>query len=208
MQMLQINRIRCRALVLAAALSAIAFDASAASERPANRNETAEATLDRGAPQGDVMVFNSAAGGYDTEDYPKWGQNTWTCQSTTDPATGACPTEPVWVAAGTSTAIRLSFKEEKTGATAVLNLHGESAYSRHVDCKGNAMPELVSNTRRPIETAQSATVGACDDKIGWDGRNLFVKIPAAELKNLPSGGTWKANLQLNLRQWGTSAPAT
>ena len=205
--MLQINRNRCRALVLAAALSAIALDASAASEQPANRNDTTEATLDRAAPQGDLMIFNRASGGYDASDLKKWGRSSWACQSATDTMTGACPTEPVWGMEGTSTRIRLSFKEERTGATGVVNLLGESAYSRHLDCNGNAAPEVVLNVRRPIEMAQSATVAGCDT-IGWDGCKLFVKIPAAELKNLLSGGTWKANLQLNLRLWdtGTAAP--
>lgn len=193
--------------MLAAALGAISVDASAAMEAPANRNDTVEATLDRGAPQGDVMIFNGASGGYDTADYLKWGRNTWTCQSTTTTTTGACATEPIWIVAGNSSTIRLSFKEEKTGATAVLNLHGENAYSRHVDCNGNAASETVSIPRTPIEMAQSATVGNCD-AIGWDGRKLFVKIPVSELKNLPSGGTWKANLQLNLRIWGASSPPT
>ncbi|WP_322040892.1 CfaE/CblD family pilus tip adhesin [Burkholderia diffusa] len=155
------------------------------------------------------MIFNSASGGYDTEDYNKWGRNSWTCQSDTATTTGACPTEPVWATEGTSTTIRLTFKEEKTGATAVLNLHGENAYSRHVDCNGNAISEVVSNARRPIQMAQSAAVAGCSTSTdnGWDGRKLFVKIPAAELKTLPSGGTWKANLQLNLRLWGTGTPA-
>ncbi|WP_269433283.1 CfaE/CblD family pilus tip adhesin [Burkholderia sp. MSHR3999] len=153
------------------------------------------------------MIFNGASGGYDTADYLKWGRNTWTCQSTTTTTTGACATEPIWIVAGNSSTIRLSFKEEKTGATAVLNLHGENAYSRHVDCNGNAASETVSIARTPIEMAQSATVGNCD-AIGWDGRKLFVKIPVSELKNLPSGGTWKANLQLNLRIWGASSPPT
>ncbi|VWC01533.1 CfaE/CblD family pilus tip adhesin [Burkholderia stagnalis] len=198
--MLQISRIRRRAIVLAVALSAIALDASAASQQPANRNDTVEATLDRGAPTADVMVFNSASGGYDTADFKKWGRNSWTCESATSTTTGACPTEPVWIASGNSTKIPLSFKEEKTGATAVLNLQGESAYSRHLDCDGNAISEGLSAGRTPIEMAQSATVANCST-VGWDGRNLFVKIPATELKNLPSGGTWKANLRLNLRQW-------
>ncbi len=205
--MIQIGRIRRRAIVLAAALSAIALDASAAAQQPANRNDTVEATLDRGAPQGDVMIFNSASGGYDTVNFKKWGSNSWTCQSATATTTGACATEPIWEMAGTSTTIRLAFKEEKTGATTVLNLQGESAYSRHLDCNGNAAPEVVSIARKPIQMAQAATVSSCM-AIGWDGRKLFVKIPAAELKNLPSGGTWKANLQLNLRLWGTGTPPT
>ncbi|KVD20390.1 pilin protein [Burkholderia ubonensis] len=205
--MTRANQSHWRVIALAAALGAISLDASAAMEAPANRNDTVEATLDRGAPQGDVMIFNGASGGYDTADYLKWGRNTWTCQSTTTTTTGACATEPIWIVAGNSSTIRLSFKEEKTGATAVLNLHGENAYSRHVDCNGNAASETVSIARTPIEMAQSGIVGNCD-AIGWDGRKLFVKIPVSELKNLPSGGTWKANLQLNLRIWGTSSPPT
>ncbi|WP_325089291.1 CfaE/CblD family pilus tip adhesin [Burkholderia contaminans] len=101
--------------------------------------------------------------------------------------------------------MKLSFKEETTGATAVLTLHGENAYARNRDCSGNIIPTDVSNFRVPIEMAQSATVTGCDT-IGWDGRALFVKIPAAELKKLPSGGTWKGILQLNLRMW-SSGPA-
>nr|WP_306453742.1 CfaE/CblD family pilus tip adhesin [Burkholderia sp. RF4-BP95] len=199
-QMLLINRIRYWEIVLAAMLGAISLDASAASEAPANRNDTVGATLDRGAPTADVVVFNGASGGYDTTNYMKWGRNSWTCQSSTDTATGACATEPIWIVEGDSTSIRLSFKEETTGATAVLNLHGQNGYSRHLDCSGNPGPEVVSISREPIEMAQAATVGICNT-IGWDGRKLFVKIPSAELKKLPSGGTWKANLQLNLRQW-------
>ncbi|WP_269467401.1 CfaE/CblD family pilus tip adhesin [Burkholderia sp. MSMB0856] len=152
------------------------------------------------------MIFNGASGGYDTTDYRKWGRNSWTCQSATDTATGACATEPVWTAEGKSTSIRLSFKEERTGATAVLNLNGESAYSRHLDCDGNVIPEVQSLARLAIHQAASSVVAACLT-LGWDGRSLFVKIPAAELKNLPSGGTWKANLQLNLRLWGTEGTA-
>ncbi|UEP46744.1 pilin protein [Burkholderia ambifaria] len=204
--MTQLNRNCYQAIVLAAALGVVAVNASAVMQAPADRNDTVEATLDRGAPLGDVVIFNKASGGYDTSDHPKWGRNAWTCQSAIDTATGACPTEPIWQAAGDSTVIKLSFREEKTGATAVLSLHGESAYIRHLDCSGNVIPEIVSDAHRAIEVAQSATVGVCPT-LGWDGRAISVKIPAAELKKLPSGGTWKANLRLNLRLWGTTANA-
>ncbi|VWC75942.1 putative minor pilin and initiator [Burkholderia aenigmatica] len=203
--MIQISRISCRAIVLAAALGVLSLDAAAAMKLPADRNETVEATLDRGAPQGDVMVFSNASGGYDTAEPEKWGRNSWTCQSATATADGACPTEPIWVAAGNSTDIRLSFTEQQTGAKAVLTLQGESAYLRHVDCNGKASPEVTSIARTPVHMAQSATVANCPtNSITWDGRSLFVKIPAEELKKLPSGGTWKANLRLNLRLWGAS----
>ncbi|MGS0896109.1 CfaE/CblD family pilus tip adhesin [Burkholderia stagnalis] len=204
--MLQITRIRCRALVLLVLLGGLSLDASAVMESPASRNDTAQATRDRGAPVGDVMIFDSASGGYDTSEFRKWGRNSWTCQSSSDTATGACPTEPVWVKPGASTDIRLSFKEERTGATVVLTLLGETAYQRHLDCSGNIGPQIVSSYRGPIEVAQSST--ACGGAVGWDGRALFVRIPAAELKKLPSGGIWKANLRLNLRLWHDGPAAT
>ncbi|WP_322041597.1 CfaE/CblD family pilus tip adhesin, partial [Burkholderia diffusa] len=201
--MLLINRIRCRAIVLTAILSAITLDVSAAKQAPADRNDTAQAVRDRGSPVSDVVIFNNASGGYDTSDAPNWGRNSWTCRSSTDPATGACPTEPEWVAAaGNTTIIKLSFKEEKTGATAVLNLQGQNAHAIHRDCDGNAIPEFIFEERHAMNDARSRRLQPCVDVI-YDGRVLFVKIPAAELKNLPSGGTWKANLQLDLRMWGT-----
>ena len=199
----QINRTRCRAIVLAVAMGVLSLDASAVMEQPAGRDDTTQAIRDRGTPVGDVVIFDKASGGYDTSEFNKWGRNSWTCQSSTDTANGACPTEPVWSKSGTSTDIKLSFKEENTGATAVLTLEGANAYQRHRDCSGGVVSGVVSIARKPMEMAQSATVAGCDS-IGWDGRVLFVKIPSAELKKLPSGGTWKANLWLNLRKWADS----
>ena len=199
MHMIRISRIRCRAIVLAAASSAITLDAIAARQEPVERHETVEATLDRGAAQGDVMIFNGASGGYDTADYKKWGRNVWTCVQDRSAMVGACPTEPAFHhSQGKSTQIRLLFKEEKAGATAVLNLHGESKLARHLDCNGKAIPEYVSQDPVPIENAAALWAG-CKADIGWDERKLFVRIPAVELKKLPSGGTWTAKLLLVFR---------
>lgn len=202
--MLQIIRTRCIGVVLAAMVGAISLDASALMEQPAGRTDTVQATRDRGAPVGDVIIFDRASGGYDLDDPPKWGRNSWTCESLTDTATGACPTEPVWAPAGTSTDINLSFKEEKTGATAVLTLKGSSAPQIHRVCSGAIAPGGYIGARGPIEKAAVIFLGNCPAHVYFDGRVLFVRIPAAELKKLPSGGTWKANLQLNLRLWTSS----
>ena len=196
MHMIRISRIRCRAIVLAAASSAITLDAIAARQEPVDHHETVEATLDRGAAQGDVMIFNGASGGYDTADYKKWGRNVWTCADDQRAMFGACPTEPTFHhSQGKSTQIRLLFEEEKAGATAVLNLHGESKLARHLDCNGKAIPEYVSQDPVPIENS-AALWTECKADIGWDERKLFVRIPAVELKKLPSGGTWTAKLVL------------
>ncbi|KVV48573.1 pilin protein [Burkholderia ubonensis] len=206
--MTRANKSHWRVIALAAALGAISVDASAALQAPANRNDTVEATLDRGTAQVAVKIFDKASGGYDTSDAPKWGRNSWTCESASDPATGACPTEPVWTANGDSTEIQLSFKEAKTGAMAVLNLRGENYYTRHLDCSGNAVSEVVKNGSVPIQAAQLFRVKDCAKVAMWDGRALSVTIPSEELKKIPTGGIWTANLRLNLRIWGTNKPLT
>lgn len=183
----------------------ISLDASAIMEQPAGRTDSVQATRDRGAPVGDVIVFDRASGGYDTDDPKKWGQNSWTCESFIDTTTGACPSEPVWDRAGTSTDINLSFKEEKTGATMVLTLQGSSSPQIHRLCSGPIAPGGYLGTRGPIEKAAATFLANCPSVVYFDGRVLFVRIPAAELKKLPSGGTWKANLRLNLRSWSTSS---
>ncbi|CAG9251409.1 Pilin protein [Burkholderia diffusa] len=202
MQMTQINRIRGLRLALAAALAMSALDVSAVTVAPADRNDTVRVTRDRGTPLGDVVVFDGASGGYDTDNYVKWGSNAWTCASSTDTQTGACQTKTNGSEQAPSSVIRLSFKEEKTGATAVLNLAGSLAGTRHRDCNGNVIPTVVSTTRLAIHSAWFTSDSCNGESILSDGRILFVSIPAEELKKLPSGGIWKANLRLNERQWG------
>ncbi|KVQ06594.1 pilin protein [Burkholderia ubonensis] len=204
--MTRANQSHCRVIALAAALGAISVDASAALQAPANRNDTVEATVDRGTAQAAVTIFDKASGGYDTSDAQKWGRNSWTCESASDPATGACPTEPVWQASGNSTTIQLSFKEAKTGAMAVLNLRGERYHTRHRDCSGGSVSEIVSgDDKTPIQAAHSY-IFCPGPGIRSEGKALSVTIPTDELKKIPTGGIWKANLLLNLRQWGGTHP--
>ncbi|KVC48673.1 CfaE/CblD family pilus tip adhesin [Burkholderia diffusa] len=198
--MIRANKSQWTAVVLASALWAISVDASAAIQVPANRNDTVEATLDRGTAQAAVKIFHMASGGYDTSDALKWGQNSWTCVSATDSATGACPTEPVLSPSGDSSTIQLSFKEAKTGASTVLNLHGEVRNARHVNCSGQDVGEIFGEARMPINSADRYSVASCTSRL-WDGRALTITIPSEELKKIPTGGIWRANLLLNLRQW-------
>lgn len=201
--MIQINRIRGRAIVLAAMLGVLSFDASAAMEQPADRNDTVQAARDRGTPMGDVVIFDGVSGGYDTADYFKWGSNSWACTSSTNTQTGACATSPTSSATTPPSVIKLSFTEKSTGATAVLNLAGTIAGTRHIDCNGNIIPTVVLAPRFGIHSAQFP-VTACGGgrDIYSDGRILFVSIPADEIKKLPFGGIWKANLLLNEKKWG------
>lgn len=202
--MIKINRVFCQAFVLAVTLCAIALDVSAVMQTPVGRDDTVEVTFDRDAPPGEVVIFNKASGGYDTSDPEKWAGNSWTCGSTTDAATGACATQPIWGVPEGSSEIRLSFKEQKTGVTTVLSLYAYTMNATHTDCNSKIIPEEMGVKMLQIHTANRYVRTECLTHL-YDERKLFVKILATELKKLPSGGIWKANLRLNLRKWNSAS---
>ncbi len=74
--------------------------------------------------------------------------------------------------------------------------------TRHLDCEGNVISGFRTLRRSPIQTAAYWDY-RCDSgqTVSYDGKALSVTIPAEELKKIPTGGIWKANLLLNLRQW-------
>ncbi|WP_269764085.1 CfaE/CblD family pilus tip adhesin [Burkholderia thailandensis] len=130
------------------------------------------------------------------------GENSWTCTSATDPAAGACPTEPIW-SSSSPTSIKLEFKEETTGATIVLNLEGTKLAAIHIDCSDILIPAADVSPNTAIEEYKYWRLwcgGTSGKVINQDERQLTVKIPTGELKKIPTGGVWKANLVLNLRQ--------
>ncbi|KWA12771.1 CfaE/CblD family pilus tip adhesin [Burkholderia territorii] len=198
--MTRANKSHWRAIVLAAALGVVALDARADMEAPASRNDTVQATYDRGTQPGDVVIFDDVSGGYDTSDPRKWSTNAWKCKSTTDTSTGACATQLLWQGWASSTVIKLLFKEAKTGATAVLNLQGSRRVVYHLDCNNNVQTPVKAELRQAIQVATDFYRPACP-KITSTGAVLNVEIPAAELKKLPSGGEWNANLVLDMRSW-------
>lgn len=208
--MLWSSRIRCCAKVLSAILGVLPVITSAnlnITKPPAGHTESVQVAFDRGVPVKDLYIFNFVSGGYDTSDPLKWGRNTWTCESLNDATKGACPTEPEFNVSGSYTDIKLSFREEMSGATAILTLLGSSNPVVHRACGGTLIPGgSMLATPRPMEEAKAYTLPNCPSYIYFDERLLSVKIPATELKKVPSGGIWKASLRLSLRSGGPPAP--
>ncbi|WP_279607668.1 CfaE/CblD family pilus tip adhesin [Burkholderia ambifaria] len=174
-------------------------------QAPADRNDVVQATADRGISRDDIAIFDRASGGFDTDSPEKWGRNFWSCLSSYDPAIGACRTMPAEVGAG-STEIQLLFKEQETGATAVLKLLGQMRMGIHVDCNGNVMSGKTSTSILPIHSnLRFHNTGCKNSVVYFDERLLSVNIPAAEIAKLPSGGIWTANLTFRLRRGDVSA---
>ncbi|AYN29630.1 alpha-fimbriae tip adhesin [Buttiauxella ferragutiae ATCC 51602] len=174
-------------------LWAMTYGAQADVRPPAPSTVNIQRTFDRvSPPSADISIWARESGGYDTEDYGKWGRNGWVCESNSDPKHGKCSTKQVWAATGTTT-IPLLFTEKRSGMQVVLNLSGFSeqrefggdcpGYKGHFQIYSAAIYDCEVGTAHTSETS------------------LTTSIPAAELRKLPVGGLWQADLHFKLMQW-------
>lgn len=150
--------------------------------QPTGRDTTVTESFDKSAPPSRVSIWTDESGGYDTSNPSLWARNYWVCLSSTDPQYGQCKTKGVWSSFG-ETSIPLTFTEKRSGMTTTINVNGYHEY-------GGYGPYNV----------YSATIftGVYETKATF-------YISQAELKKLPVGGIWEAELKTKLMQWDPEA---
>ncbi|HEY4319326.1 MAG TPA: CfaE/CblD family pilus tip adhesin [Herbaspirillum sp.] len=142
---------------------------------PADVNKPVSIAFDLSAPN-DIPLFAQESGGYDTAEPAKWNRNTLHC--------GSGSAECVSSAYGTS--IKLRFTEQATQKTVDLNLQG------HRD-----QTLLRGSPTRSGALDAPANPGA---EAGVDAEARFtITLPKSELARLPSGGQWRADLKMDLK---------
>lgn len=147
----------------------------------ADQQQSIKTNFDRATAPTEIVVWNRQVLGYllSTGHYRE-GSATITCHSATDSVVGACQTTHVNSnSAGTST-ITLRFTEINSHQFVDLTL---DAYMEHGDSNGHN----IRTTKYPIHAINS------ENDIS---KFLTLKLPAAELKRLPFGGKWRAELKL------------
>lgn len=156
---------------------------------PAGRNTSAEISYDRSSPPARFDIWVHEPSGYDTADPQKWGRNTLTCLSRTDPTNGACMTAPVWFSANPAAPypITLRFTHALTKKTVDIKVYGEHY--------------MFINSK--VFTFASFVTGGTGDIAAWNREPYFdYYIVRSELDKLTLPGIWTATLKQNLRQWG------
>ena len=161
---------------------------------PAPSHVTIQRTFDRASPPtDDIKIWRDELGGYDSTDPLKWGQNGWLCESNSDPKHGQCKTSLLFNATG-ETIVPLLFIEKRSGMRQVLNLRGHAThyFDNSTACAG------FSGSVMQIYNSSALK---CQGSSLWSsGAALTVTLPASELKKLPVGGLWEADLRLKLHQ--------
>lgn len=170
----------------------LAMPASVWAGPPADNHQVINLQFDRSAAPANTDIWRRVLGGNDPADPSKWGRNTWVCRSASDPATGACPTAPAWVNENGETQILLRFTEQRSRLSVNLTVmaYGERYYTGSGGCAHWAS----------IRTLRSAQTVLCGGKRN-NGRGITAYIRQQELQKIPTGGVWRAALDLRLIQW-------
>ncbi|MGT3185604.1 CfaE/CblD family pilus tip adhesin, partial [Yersinia enterocolitica] len=148
-----------------------------------SRNYHVEATIDLTHPRlvpvwKDVSIEGTLPGGKPAGEYLGF-----VCDSESDTSFGACPTKLThWVDGGAN--VKLRFTNLKTKATVDLTVTGEWRAPR---CEYS----LLSN-------GFTGVVSACP----WGTVFFEARLPETELRKLPYGGVWDAQMRLKTMEWG------
>lgn len=154
-------------------------------------------TFDRMSPPGaDIWLWNGVSEGYSFQSNA-YGNNTVSCASSSNPATGACPTGRRKVGDSSNTPITLLFTEKRSAMTAKLTLQG---YRHAFVENGSACGKMEAKFSLDA-FSNSGCMGTGELR---DTADLYVYIPASELAKLPVGGVWTAKLKLTSYYAGTS----
>lgn len=180
-------------LMLASALTI----QSARAERvePTGRDTPVTATFDKSSPPSQIDIWKDESGGYDTDKDSLWGRNTWICLSSSNPVNGQCSTNVTGVVSG-KTSIPILLTEQRSHTTAIINLTAFHYLTSDIGTScwpaGNLWGPYLVNAGMEV---------SCSDGNKTDNSLLNVNISANELKKLPVGGIWKAELKMSLMQW-------
>lgn len=185
-----------KTLLLIISMLLVSQYASADIEQPTGRNTQITEYFDKQSPPSQIDIWKNESTGYNSENPTSWGRNSLICLSSSSPKNGQCFTVAQYAASGTST-IPIQFVEKRSKLVVTLNI---TAY--HVPYwssdTNNKCNYQSGNIKTPI---YSMINSICDGLGSSDGTLVYAYITQNELKKLPVGGVWEAELKMQLWQW-------
>lgn len=166
-------------------------------EQPAGRETQIVEYFDKQAIPSQVYIWETENTGYDSSNPAKWAKNGLICQSSSNPINGQCPTVTVSNKTGTSS-IPLTFIEKRSKLRVVLNVAAWHIpfFSPDDSCSTGS----TSGTKLLINSGMYILCGSSSGNQA-DGSLVTAYISQSEIKKLPVGGIWEAELKMQLWQW-------
>ncbi|QKW55407.1 CfaE/CblD family pilus tip adhesin [Stenotrophomonas sp. NA06056] len=173
-----------------------------------DKNTEVKLTFDRASAVGNLNVYWRAVAavkpGYYTSAQGGYTQVHFLCLSETDSTSGACPTSSQGSGRYGSTPITLKFTERRSRIS--VDLIATGTITRIFSETGNpACDSFVTSTSWALNGA-GATYCDAPGRPYINGTSINVVLPSAQLKRIPTGGEWSAQLVLNGKPWASSPP--
>lgn len=159
---------------------------------PSSDHQTITLTFDRSSPPGDVVLWAPRTVlGYSTDEALQYGKIHLTCLSSSDAASGRCPTQDTMERGAGVVQVSLIFRDRRSGYRSFLDISGslQRAYG-----DGRCYRDFWNNVDRPIWSSFGAD--CIDSQPAGTGTSLL--LPEGEVRKLVAGH-WDAELVLNLR---------
>ncbi|STQ71701.1 CfaE/CblD family pilus tip adhesin [Hafnia alvei] len=164
-------------------------------EQPTGRNTIITQYFDKQSIPSQVDIWANESGGYNSDNPGLWGRNSLICLSSSRAKNGQCPTVSQYQSMGIAS-IPIQFIEKRSKLTAVLNISGYDTASWAHD---NGACDYIALNKK-IKIYSMGSLG-CDGYGVSDQGHFYAYLPQSELKKLPVGGVWEAELKMQLWQW-------
>ncbi|MGF6418144.1 hypothetical protein ABH900_001623 [Stenotrophomonas sp. AN71] len=173
-----------------------------------DKNTEVKMTFDRASAVGNLNVYQREIAAVKPGYYPNaqggYTQVHFLCLSATDSTSGACPTATDGSGRYGSTPISLKFTERRSRIS--VDLIATGFITRMFSETGvGACDGFVTSTTWSLNGA-GATYCDAPSRPYINGTSINVVIPSAQLKRIPTGGEWSAQLVLNGKPWASSPP--
>lgn len=166
--------------------------ASAEIEQPTGRETQITEYFDKQSIPSQINIWTGESGGYSSENANLWGRNSLICLSNSSYKNGECPTTSQYQSAGIGI-IPIQFVEKRSKLTVILNISG---YSLGVWQPVGGCGETSNQKVKIYSMGGYACSTGASDKV-----EFYAYIPQSEIKKLPVGGVWEAELKMQLWQW-------
>ncbi|TBL91465.1 pilus assembly protein CblD [Hafnia alvei] len=181
------------ALLFIISILVVSSYARADIEQPTGRDTQITEYFDKQSIPSNINIWVNESGGYNETSPAIWGRNSLVCYSSSNPINGQCSTSPTW-SQRNSSSVPLAFIEKRSKLRVVLNVTGY-----HTPYWTDNVGKCYANFNLKIDSG--ADVKCATNMQSADKQVFNAYLTQQEIRKLPVGGVWQAELKMKLMQW-------
>ncbi|MFO6490736.1 CfaE/CblD family pilus tip adhesin [Hafnia alvei] len=181
------------ALLFIISILVVSSYARADIEQPTGRDTQITEYFDKQSIPSNINIWVNESGGYNETSPAIWGRNSLVCYSSSNPINGQCSTSSTWNQRNSSS-VPLAFIEKRSKLRVVLNVTGY-----HTPYWTDNVGKCYADFNLKIDSG--ADVKCATYMQSADKQVFNAYLTQQEIRKLPVGGIWQAELKMKLMQW-------